>query len=675
MEEALCNTRNFNNFLNDFQDETPENQKELLQKHLLKLEPYFCKFQPDKIDKDGIITFGKYKGRQLIEIINIDPSYVQWCLKNVSDFYIPKYKEIKSIAQSDEITRVEKVDFLKSVFENEIAGYKIKRDAKSGRIGYTKRDLFLNHSYEKENLEYQMKTISQTDKIDETEKVIFLKSAFEKANIEYRYKMLFEDCTLDIQNETSESQIELLKKLGSLGINQIRFIAGSNKIEKMAKAEFLNSAFKVANADDQFNMLFEDCLIDIQNETVEHQIELLQKVGSLDIIQIRFIAQSDKIEKTAKVEFLNSAFEKTRVEYQYKMLFEDRFPIKITVFFKMYDLLYYINRNNPSRYQKIFEKYYLEIPKVDLLRLWLHELNPNYDYLDFFHSSCQLTENERKWVNKKIKEYAKDERFQKFRDQIPKAELIEETNDARVYECKWRNLYYKKGAIQVFLDKATATNNYRWDDANEEMNLLTQEYFTNRRINDIIVTVDLNNRIMKITGIEDVFLNIFKVELLKKGTTERITRNSESQVTKLLHNVAARNQCINFLARQKTEYNVLDIYELVFDNCGSIHRDVSFLFSIPDEKSNVYLIWESAEFEKSKATHIFKCKKNIFETIENQIKDFIENNTRVRSRLNSVECEDLQVKQDLRYFCRVNHDNVDYQIWESRIREELPFLK
>ena len=238
--------------------------------------------------------------------------------------------------------------------------------------------------------------------------------------------------------------------------------------------------------------------------------------------------------------------------------------------------------------------------------------------------------------------------------------------------CKWRNLYYKNGAIQIFIDKTTATEDYKWEVAQEEWNLLTQEYFNNRQIEDIIVEVDNNNRIKSINGLEDVEVKIVFAKIRKYGTAETKAEVTNNEVIKIMHNVAARNQCINFLARQKSDYNVIDIHELVTDQYGSLRRDVSFIFPIKDNFDNIYLVWESAEFEKSKATHIFKCKESMNEEVENNIKEFIESTIKC-SRLNSSEIEDRKIKADLHYLCRVDHDNTDHLAWEDKMREVMPF--
>ena len=596
----------------------------------------------------------------------------------------------------------------------------------------------------------QIKSIAQSDKINETTKAAFLKSAFEKVSTDNKYKMLFDDCLIDIEKETTDIQIELLQKLllglgnifpeyqsrkidkaGKLtfgtykgkGLTEvlttepsyiqwclknvngfnikvstrkydiIKSIAKSKKIAKVAKVTFLKSAFEKANVEYQYKLLFEDCLIDIKEETAESQIELLRKIGKLNINQIKSIAQSDKIEESAKVAFLPSSFEKvndtflksvfeeTRVKYQCKKIVDDLIFSSdeqidfLQKYLKDYQWLSCLKLYSQELYYKLFEKNYSQISKKDRLILWLQRLNPYYNYLELVQAAWQLSNDERKLFNRRLKEHAKEERWQNFLDQVPTAKLIEETENTKTYNCKWRNLHYSNGAIRVFLDKTTATEDYTWNPSREEWNLLTQEYFNNRRIDDIIVTVDNYNRITEITGLEDIEINIILAEMRKNAATKRKIDISSSQLTKIIHNVVARNQCMNFLISQNSDYKLLYIQELITDNYGSWRSDTSFLIPIPDGIGNVYLIWESAEFEKSKATHIFKCQEEVINEMEEKIKDFIECNYKTRSRLNSVEHDDIEAKKDLQYLCRVNHDMVDYQVWENRMREVLPFLK
>ena len=45
---------------------------------------------PRAIDLSDRMTFGKYRGRTLIKVIDSDPEYISWALKNVHFFVISK---------------------------------------------------------------------------------------------------------------------------------------------------------------------------------------------------------------------------------------------------------------------------------------------------------------------------------------------------------------------------------------------------------------------------------------------------------------------------------------------------------------------------------------------------------------------------------------------------------
>jgi hypothetical protein len=828
----------FDDKLIDLQQECSESQIELLQK-LGSLDIYRIKtiIQTEKIEENIKQIFLKsafekasaehqYKMLFYDTLIDIQQESSESQLELLQKHLIAlheinfyNYDQIKSIAESNKIEESVMVTFLKTVFEKANAEYQYRMLFEDNLIDIqlesTETQIELLRKMGRLDIN-RINSIAQSEKIEGKAKEVFMKSAFEKAIAEHQYKMLFVDNLIDIEEESPEDQTELLRKLGRLDMTLIKSIEQSNRIKQPIKDIFLKSVFEKADADYQYKMLFEDNLIDIKLESTENQIELLRKIGRLDLNRIKSISQSDKIKDQVKEEFMKSSFENASFECQYKMVFDDclvqdlynnlnvllittasgrvkflkgqyggktyfevlendieylhknsnkhnlhikelytveyghRYSLSSTYkqwkeswisileeinkgiedqtifvgdsfaelykkmvlindarelyeIFKIafdenhfydamkkaidklglnfldylgnYEWLACVKKYNQDLYNALFEQNYHQISKIDRLRLWLQNLNPYYNYLELVQSAWQLSNDERKLLNKRIKEHAKDERLQRFIDQIPMAELIDETETTKTYKCKWRNLYYKNGSIQVFFDKTTSSEDYLWESARVEWNLLTQEYFNNRRIDDIITTIDSNNQIMKITGLEDIEVRIVIAEVQKYGTTERKVNITTNQVSRIIHNISARNQCINFLASQNSEFNVLDIQELVTNDYGSLRRDVSFLFPIPNGTSNIYLIWESAEFEKSKATHIFKCSEDELEDLENKIKDFIESNVRTRSRLNSVEKDDIEIKKELKYFCRVNHDSVEYEVWENRMRETLPFLK
>jgi len=256
------------------------------------------------------------------------------------------YDKIKSIAQSDKIKETVKFSLLKSVFEKATEEYLYEMlfddliiFSEDNQNVFAQEYLLklggVNHSnYDK------IKSIAQSDKIKETLKGALLKSAFKDASTDYQFQMLFRDNLFDIQKETNENQIEILQNFffkldkgwnASNEYYRIRIIAQSNKINKTVKFSFLKSVFENASTDYQFQMLFEDNLFDIQKETNENQIEILQifffKLDKgwntySDYFKIEMIAKYDKIKKTAKFFILKFVFEKADPKFQFKMLNE-----------------------------------------------------------------------------------------------------------------------------------------------------------------------------------------------------------------------------------------------------------------------------------------------------------------------------------------------------------------
>jgi hypothetical protein len=326
-------------------------------------------------------------------------------------------------------------------------------------------------------------------------------------------------------------------------------------------------------------------------------------------------------------------------------------------------------------YHEDVEKMYLKVNGGMKLLLWLYEIYGTLDYLEYSKYYYGLNDDVKKIFNKKVKEHAILEQFRTFIDQIPDAVLLITNLETKKYKCKWRNIYFKEEKIQIFLSQHRSTSDYPCSFSKVELNLLTQEYLANKRLDDIIVSVNNDNSIVSIEGLESIETKIIFAEIRKNGSIESRQKITNEEVIRMIHNVAERNKCIRFLNEQNSPYNVVDIQELVTEDYGGLRRDISFLYCLPDNLDNIYLIWESVEFQKSKATHIFKCKSFEIEDCIDIIKEFLESTIHSRSLLNSYENDDMEQKKELNYFGRVIHDSKEYGIWEERIKNILPFLK
>lgn len=60
---------------------------------------------PRAMDLSDRMTFGKYRGRPLIKVIDSDPEYISWCLKKVHFFIIDKEATIRHLNKLAEMMR------------------------------------------------------------------------------------------------------------------------------------------------------------------------------------------------------------------------------------------------------------------------------------------------------------------------------------------------------------------------------------------------------------------------------------------------------------------------------------------------------------------------------------------------------------------------------------------
>lgn len=630
-------------------------------------------------------------------------SYKKVCDINLSTNIDTCYNHLKNIVNDGNFDYKVQQRLLKVIYEKCNIEYKYKL-FEDNIITLDKKqqerlvlDKLASEIYNVGEVYDKIKDIANNENFETDIKQWFLKVIYEKADTEYKWKLSFEDKLVDLSKEEQDKLLQSVAEFGYVKkhYTQIKDIV-SNIIDESVRQYFSNAIYENANIEYKYKLIFEDCLISL---TKNQQLEFLGQyfLNDTDINNVWFYGQNPNVwkirENYAKLcnfasnkhvnndirtDFLKRIYSEADITLQYKMLFEDcLMQFDFLLFIKDIPLLKELKKRDADKYQNYFEENYSQISKYDRLQLWLNGLNSHYNYLEFIQVAYKLTKDERKLFNMKVKEYAKDERLQSFLNQIPKAKLIDEDEHTKTYQCKWRNIYYKDGAVQIFLDRSTSTFDYKWTPAREEWNLLTQEYFNNRRIDNITVKVDNNNHVMTISGLETIEEKIKITEFNKKRRKgANIEHLSTEALSKLIHNVSARNQCVKFLSSQSSEFRVLDIRELVSERFGEFYAsDISFLFPLPDNENNVFLVWESAEFEKSKATHIFKCETKDVENLENMIKAFLENTVQSRSKLNSSTPENIEIKKRLQYFGRVNHDSIDYRVWEDRMKVALPFLK
>lgn len=317
---------------------------------------------------------------------------------------------------------------------------------------------------------------------------------------------------------------------------------------------------------------------------------------------------------------------------------------------------------------------------ADLLKYWLNDLINHFNFNEYCFYYFTLTLEERKIFNKKAKaimgEDIKNSMLKKREPWQFIEKIVSENKEIEVYSAKWKSIWFEDNFIRVCTGKEPSFSKlYNWDFSEEKFNLLF-DYISGRRIKELKVFT-YNGEIQNIEGLENLEEVIWKIQIQKEVEEGQLNGFRGIGANRIPVNMILRNQCIQFLNKlQFKELKPTWVIEKTFYlSTGSVSKDISLLYSIQINEFEIAIIWESLELEKSKATHIFKCLRNVYESVFSNIEFYLSSKEKVRSSFNSNQYEDVEQQKKLQYFCRINHDNFKYETWENSLLEVLPELK
>ena len=325
------------------------------------------------------------------------------------------------------------------------------------------------------------------------------------------------------------------------------------------------------------------------------------------------------------------------------------------------------------------EKYILETHQTSqLLKFWIYDLIDHFDFNSYSHYYFTLKLQERKIFNKKAKAIMGGEIKASMLKKREPWKFLERfylnENPHEKYTATWKSIWFGDGFIKICIEQgAVFSPPFNWSFSEEKFNLL-YEYISGRRLNKLIIVVE-KGHIKSIKGLEDLEETIWKVLIIKETESSAGTTIKSISQNKIPVNMILRNKCIQFLNQLQLKglRPTLILEKTVNITKGGIGVDVSLLYSIPLNKEEIAVIWESLELEKHKGTHIFKCSKAEYEKVFFEIENFLSKNIKVRSKLYSKEIDDLKNQKKLRYLCRIDHD--DFYQWKSNLFDIFPELK
>lgn len=303
------------------------------------------------------------------------------------------------------------------------------------------------------------------------------------------------------------------------------------------------------------------------------------------------------------------------------------------------------------------------------MKLWVHDVYEVFDYNNYGFYYFRLNKHEKKRYNAKAKTLMKDEITKVMTAQRVSCEY-DYTNEKGInfYNASWRSIWFLDGALKVCIKEIEGENifseSYKWDYCEEKFNFLFG-YLSKKRIENLTIQ-EKNGQILKIVGLEVLEQAIYKAniekEIEEKGVDSVLKKEGSNKIPPSL---IIKNQCVMYLNElQDADKTPARILEISRDTNANFSTDISLLFTIT--KNNiVFVVWESLEFHKSKATHLFKMHVEEYPQYIEDISKFLGENLKVRSKLNNLQEEE---KSKLRYLGRIDHDNFDFNKWKNQLR-------
>jgi hypothetical protein len=312
------------------------------------------------------------------------------------------------------------------------------------------------------------------------------------------------------------------------------------------------------------------------------------------------------------------------------------------------------------------------------LKLWVYDVIDYFDFNQFYFYYFTLNSVERSIFNKKAKARMGATLKQAMLKQREPWEFIKADNESSInkYSATWRSIWFDEGEIRFCINtNCDFSRAFTWDFSEEKFNLLF-DYISGRRLKELTIWAK-DNIVIKVEGLEELEEVIWKVQIQKEVETGVDIGLRGKSGNRIPINMILRNQCIQLLNQfQLNELEPTRVLEKTFNlEKGGLTVDISLLYSIPINKNEIAIIWESLELEKSKATHIFKCSRDQYGEILSDVEFYLQSKSKVRSSLNSNNFEDVERQKKMKYLCRIDHDNFDFSKWEKSLCEALPELK
>ncbi len=314
------------------------------------------------------------------------------------------------------------------------------------------------------------------------------------------------------------------------------------------------------------------------------------------------------------------------------------------------DVEIYLNDNSIDISQlalEIFES----MPKYNThhIRLWLHNWvnNSKYDYVGFRLGFKELTKEEQKDFRERGEELIKGEVQSKISNEIkPCKNIIESTKLYNVYSAYLYNFFFQEGFLKLKKEDETFTRPYAEDLTSRAFNDIPESNSLNKL--EIKVTVDFNNNITQVEGLDLIFNTIHTKQIEKvlgvvvESESSRVFKGNDyvedweliKKIKDYLYagqtdgvEVKLVNEPKNFYRRLDTDSGI-DKYELT----------ALFTHKAPQDYG---IVWDNVDYSQDRAIYVFKSKDTDLNSQLQKIADAISRTAQFRSTLISSENDEM----------------------------------
>jgi hypothetical protein len=331
---------------------------------------------------------------------------------------------------------------------------------------------------------------------------------------------------------------------------------------------------------------------------------------------------------------------------------------------------------------KIFEK--TESNELLKVRLWMYyfkSMNEKYiDYYNYKEPFFELNRDEQTLY----KEIYYD-LFLKNKGNLIKSETVipcvnyDEVKDKiKIYHARLNNIYFGNNTIELCTNVNEFTKKYYHKDVSNGLNEINEEHELNNY--EIKITVDSYNNIIEIKGF-DLIIEHIRNKQIDKALAKTITKPDNHKENKIYYveDFKLISEIKHFLENQQsTDHEIIYIQEIknkrkkieVGDE-GEIY-ELSALYTIKLNE-NYLIVWQNHETKENKATYLFKCNIEDYETIISRLKHEIKSTAQLKSFLISKnDKNEYQLyKRYLGYVANIKKekgDETEFETWVFKFK-------